>query len=244
VMPNIISLPYGKCPPLHLQGPDWRHLLKLMARLSGTRLEATLEAVAVSKSEMKLRTVIQFVKVCHRYIPCFSRKLTFDQPLRTSSQWRTILYFTLDYPSPRSGDARQNVNTLPYSYSLSSIPTLLRDSSDTPVSKTFTIPASDAVPYPTLPITFPNLAMYLQAALEESRRYLNDSSSGNRKLAKMVQACYPSRTDDVLPDAPERSSVGGLLKRVIGRNTNKSTRTGGNEDTYELVTPFVPGEWG
>jgi hypothetical protein len=133
---------------------------------------------------------------------------------------------------------------LPYSYSLSTIPTLLREAADTPISKTFTIPASDAVPYPTLPITFPNLAMYLQAALEDSRRYLNDSSSSNRKLAKMVQTCYPSRAGDGLQDAPERSSVGDLFKRVIGRNNNRSTRTGGNEDTYVLVTPFVPDEWG
>lgn len=228
VMPNIISLPYGKCPPLHLQGPSWRHLLMLMARLSGTRMEvATLGAVPVKKKEKKLRTVIQFVK-----------------PLRTSSEWRTILYFTLDYPSPRPGDTRQDVNALPYSYSLSTIPTLLRDAADTSISKTYTIPASNSVPYPTLPITFPNLAMYLHAALEDSRRYLNDSSRGNRKLAKMVQTCYPVREEDGLPGSPERSSVGDLFKRVIGRSNNKSTRTGGNEDTYELVTPFVPNEWG
>jgi hypothetical protein len=72
VMPNIISLPYGKCPPLHLQGPSWRHLLKLMAMLSGTKLEATLEAMAVSKTEMKLRTVVQFVKVCRSNVPISS----------------------------------------------------------------------------------------------------------------------------------------------------------------------------
>lgn len=62
-IPNIISLPYTRCPPLHLQAPDWRHLLRLMARLSGTRMEPTVEALAVSKAELKLRTVIQFVKV-------------------------------------------------------------------------------------------------------------------------------------------------------------------------------------
>ena len=86
--------------------------------------------------------------------------------------------------------------------------------------------------------------MYLHAALEESRRYLNDSSSANRKLAKMVQTCYPSPAEDDLQNFPERSSVGGLFKRVIGRNNNRSSRTGGNEDTYELVTPFLPDEWG
>ena len=62
-MPNIISLPYARCPPLHLQAPDWRHLLRLMARLSGTRIEPTVEAMAVSKTELKLRTVVQFIKV-------------------------------------------------------------------------------------------------------------------------------------------------------------------------------------
>ncbi|KAF9464402.1 hypothetical protein BDZ94DRAFT_1282017 [Collybia nuda] len=226
VMPNIISLPFGRCPPLHLQGPNWRHVLKLMARLSGTRLEPTVEALAISKVDLRLRTVVQFVR-----------------PHLVSPDWRTILYFTLDYPSPRNVYVKNGVNDLPHSYSLSTIPTLLRDSADTPLSKTYTIPASDAVPYPKLPITFPSLAMYLQAALEESRRYINDSSSGNRKLAKMMQACY--RTDDPTPerDSPERSGVGGLFKRVIGRK-NPPNKRSGNEDTYELVTPFVSDEWG
>ncbi|KAF8165463.1 hypothetical protein B0H34DRAFT_240121 [Crassisporium funariophilum] len=62
-MPNIISLPYARCPPLHIQAPDWRHLLRLMARLSGTRIEPTVEAMAVSKTDLKLRTVVQFIKV-------------------------------------------------------------------------------------------------------------------------------------------------------------------------------------
>ncbi|RDB22537.1 hypothetical protein Hypma_010030 [Hypsizygus marmoreus] len=220
-MPNIISLPYGRCPPLHVHGPSWRHLLRLMAMLSGTRLEPTLDAVAVTKTDLKLRTVIQFIK-----------------PHPSSTDWRTVFYFTIDYPSPHH--THQSVNDLPYSYTLSSIPPLLQDAADTPISKTYTIPASDSLPYPTLPITFPNLAMYLQAALEESRKYLNDSSSGHRKLAKMVQTCY--RSEDVPRDATERHSVGGLFKRVMGRSSKP--RRGGNEDTYELVTPFVPDEWG
>ena len=45
----------------------------LMARLRGTRIEATLEAVAVNKTEVRLRTVVQFVKVCHRSVLQFSR---------------------------------------------------------------------------------------------------------------------------------------------------------------------------
>ena len=62
-MPNIISLPATRCPPLHLQAPNWRHMLSLLARLSNSRIEATVEALSVSKRELKLRTVVQFVKV-------------------------------------------------------------------------------------------------------------------------------------------------------------------------------------
>lgn len=62
-IPNIIALPYGKCPPMHIQAPTWRHLLKLMAQLSSTRIEPALEAMAITKQALKLRTVIQFVRV-------------------------------------------------------------------------------------------------------------------------------------------------------------------------------------
>lgn len=230
-LPNIVSLPYGRCPPLHFQAPSWRHLLRLLARLSGSRLEPTVAAMAVSKTDLKLRTVIQFVK-----------------PHQTAQDWRTILWFSIDQPVPPNtpGAAKYsafNPNMLPWSYTLSPIPTLLHDAVDTPRSKTYTIPATDIVPYPTLPITFPNLAMYLQAALDDSRQHTHESTGG-KKLGKMVQLCYPN-SDDGPTESSERSSVSGLFKRVIGRGnkTNKKNRAN-NEDTYELVTPFVPDEWG
>ncbi|KAF8639794.1 hypothetical protein AX17_001053 [Amanita inopinata Kibby_2008] len=226
-MPSIISLPYGRNLPLHIQAPNWRHMLRLMARLPGTTIQATIEAMAMTKSEFKLRTVVQLVK-----------------PHLVSSEWRTVLWFTLDHPVPQNvtGSSRYmtDVNVLPWSYTFSQVPQLLRDSSDTQISKTYTIPACSAVPFPTLPITFPDLAMYLQASLESSRRYINDSSSGVRKLAKMIETCYPDMNADN-GDDPERRSVGGLFRRVIGRNNR---RRGGNEDTYDLVTPFVTNEWG
>lgn len=62
-IPNVVALPYGKCPPFHVKAPSWRDLLKLMARLSGTRLEPTIEAMAVVKTDMQIRVVINFVKV-------------------------------------------------------------------------------------------------------------------------------------------------------------------------------------
>ncbi|KAF9482517.1 hypothetical protein BDN70DRAFT_801413 [Pholiota conissans] len=236
-MPNIISLPYARCPPLHLQAPNWSHLLRLMARLSGTRIEPTVEAMAVNKGELKLRTVIQFIKVWSKLV----------------NDWRTILWFTIDHLVPPSvpGASRYtsgNPNLLPWSYTLSPVPLLLRDATDTHISKTYTIPASDSVPLPTLPITFPNLALYLQAALDASRQHSGDSSSGLGKLGKTVQMCYPNVGQTGLSefDIPERTSVSHLFKRVIGRSNKdkKKGKTSNNEETYQLVTPFVPDEWG
>ncbi|KAF8631597.1 hypothetical protein AX15_002345 [Amanita polypyramis BW_CC] len=226
-LPTIISLPYNRSVPLHIQATSWRHMLKLMARLPGTSVQATLDAMAASKTEHKLRTVVQFVK-----------------PHLASSEWRTILWFTLEHPVPDDVTGRSryvyDANVLPWSYTFSTPPQLLRGGTESKLSKTYTIPACSALMFPTLPITFPDLAMYLHTALEISRRYINDSSSGTRKLAKIIDTCYPD-TNTAESDDPEWRGVSGLFKKVIGRNNR---RRGGNEDTYELVTPFVASEWG
>ncbi|EGN93019.1 hypothetical protein SERLA73DRAFT_146160 [Serpula lacrymans var. lacrymans S7.3] len=234
-MPNLITLPYGKYPALHLQAPSWRQMLKLMARLSGTRIEPTLEAITVAKHELKLRIVVQFVKVHH-----------------SSSDWRTVLYLTTDYPCPpNTNNAHKytngDVSVLPYSYTLSSLPTLLRDGAESPMAKYYVIPSTNSTPYPTLPINFPNLAMYLQSAVQDSRKAANDSSSGLRKLANYIDTCYPNDSEPVnsLDDKEvTRRGVGGMFKRVIQVGRNKPVKGRGNEEIYELVTPFVPDEWG
>ena len=111
------------------------------------------------------------------------------------------------------------------------------------MSRTYTIPSTESLPYPTLPITFPNLALYLQAALDFSRQAKEDNT-GYRKLAKMVQTCYPNM-EEPSNEPQEKTTVGGMFKRVIGRGNNKK-KTGktNNEETYEYITPFVPDEWG
>jgi hypothetical protein len=95
-------------------------------------------------------------------------------------------------------------------------------------------------------MTFPNLAMYLQSILEQSRKAMNDSSSGLRKLAKMVDTHYPSELETTAvggQEVLERSTMGGLFKKVIRLSkTHGSKGRGRNDDTYELVTPFVPDE--
>jgi hypothetical protein len=133
-----------------------------------------------------------------------------------------------------------DVNVLPWSYTFSPPPQLLRGGPDSQLTKTYTIPATASLSFPKLPITLPDLTMYLHAALEVSRRHINDSSSGVRKLAKMLDMCYPNMNAEEGNDS-ERRGVGGLFKKVMGRTAR---RRGGNEDTYDLVTPFVADEWG
>lgn len=48
---------------MHIQAPSWRHLLRLMAKLSATRIEPAIQALAETKADLKLRTVVQFIKV-------------------------------------------------------------------------------------------------------------------------------------------------------------------------------------
>jgi hypothetical protein len=177
----------------------------------------------------------------------FAMRLNYGPQFHPSSpDWRTILWFSIDYPPPPTAPkhAIGDVNTLPWSYTFSSVPDILREGAETPLSKYYTIPSTEPVPFPSLPISFPNLAMYLTAALEHSRSAINDSSSnGVRKLSRMIDQCYPSAFDE--PRSPEKKSFGGRLKTFIGvgaKNVNKPR--GLNEDTYDLVTPFVADEWG
>ncbi|TFY83939.1 hypothetical protein EWM64_g54 [Hericium alpestre] len=234
-VPNVISLPYGRCPPMHIQAPSWRHLVKLMAKLSATRIEPEIEAMAVTRTDLKLRTVVQFVKVHH-----------------SASEWRTVLYLAIDHPVPPGHPhthkyTNGDVSQLPFSYSLSGLPALLRDGSDGPMAKYYTIPPTASTPLPSLPISLSNMAMYLTSALEDSRKALNDSSSGMRKLAKMVDQFYPDdhATSAVIGgDGSERPGSRSLFGRLVRRGNKSKDHRGGNADRYELVTPFVPDEWG
>ncbi|OBZ70091.1 hypothetical protein A0H81_09897 [Grifola frondosa] len=221
-IPNVIALPYGRCPPFHIRAPSWRSLLKLMARLSGTRLEPTIEAMAVVKTAMKLRIVVSFVH-------------------HASSEWQTIVYMTIDHPIPanaptgwkyRNGDT----GSLPWSYTLSSPPPFLRDGSDAPMSKFYTIPCTQETPFPTLPINFPDLATYLASALDDSRGAMHDSSSGLRRLAKCIDTFYPGDHEE------ERSGMRQRLKNFVGIGSRSSRDR--NAETFDLVTPFVADDFG
>lgn len=157
-----------------------------------------------------------------------------------SSDWRVVIYLTLDHPPPAATAWKYtngDVSTLPYSYTLSPVPHLLRQP-DGPVCRTHTIPASAGLPYPALPMDFPGLMTYLQAALGESRRAAHDRSGGAGRLAKMVEECFPeAEADHGLEDPGERRSGKGFLNRVFKRKSRMPA--GGNQETYQLITPFL-----
>ena len=181
--PNIILLPYGRqSQPLHIRAPSWSHLLRLLAQSSTTRLEST------SRKYSKLRTVVQFTKVreivSHLMIPLYA-------PQSKGQRRGVILWLSIDQPVPPSilGAAKYdslNPNILPWSYTQSPTPEFLRHPADQQGLNRYTIPATYKLPYPTLPITFLDLALYLQAALDESNQYIHDDTGGKR-LGMLVQ---------------------------------------------------------
>lgn len=169
----------------------------------------------------------------------------------SASEWRTVLYLTTDYPIPPNVHnshkyTNGDVSVLPYSYTLSHLPTLLRDGSESHMAKYYVVPSTPTTPFPNLPINFPNLAMYLQSAVQDSRRASNDGSSGLRKLAQYIDNCYQTEAEGIAPidqEVVSKRGVGGMFKRVMGRN-KASKGSIGNEEIYDLVTPFVSDEWG
>ena len=165
-----------------------------------------------------------------------------------------IIYLTIDTPiPPQAPNAHKytngDVSVFPFSYTTSPLPALLRaGAGDSSLSKCFTVPSTPTTPFPTLPVSLPDYAMYLHAVLEASRRANNDSTSGFRKLAKMVDSLYPQSPNasglGVEFNGPDRRGVSGLFKRVLGRDKNHSqNQRGGNADVFEFITPFRVDEY-
>ena len=126
-------------------------------------------------------------------------------------------------------------SVLPYSYSLSPTPAYLREDADGAMSKWYTIPSTSQNPWPTLPITFPDVATYLMSAVENSRRGLHDRSSGWQRLTKYVEAFYPTQSAADVEERSRRFGISGWLRR----RGNKTPRHD-NDERSNLVTPFIP----
>lgn len=158
---------------------------------------------------------------------------------QASRDWRVVIYLTLDHPTPKEVAwkySQGDVYTLPYSYSLTPVPPLLKQT-DSALCRTFTVPSTPSLPHPTLPMDFPGLMSYLQRALEESRRVSNDRSSGLGRLAKMVEECFPEADADHGLEDPDNSR---LRKGIFAKFRRKSKMpAGGNQETYQLITPFL-----
>jgi hypothetical protein len=230
---------------MHIHGRSWRQLLKLMAKMSGTRIQASLSALSVTKGELQLRTVVHFFKVRNSIWPTRISSES-AQVHQASTDWRTVIYLTIDYPPPpEHRHTNADVNVLPYSYNLSSLPALLSNGPESPVSKYYTIPATAKTPLPKLPIKMDSMANYLASALDDSRRAPSDASSGLRRLAKMVDQFYPEEHGSTAIDEDGRRKGGrALIGRLMGRSVKAQRGRGLNADVYDLVTPFVPDEWG
>ncbi|KAH8823284.1 hypothetical protein DL96DRAFT_1469527, partial [Flagelloscypha sp. PMI_526] len=228
-IPNVVSLPYSEPQPLHLKSPTWALLLRVLADSHLSRFEPSMEASAQIE-KCQLRTVVQFVK---------------SSP--TSETWHTVLWFTIDQPVPAvHPDAEKyssnDPSVLPFSYSLSTLPALLQEAGD----NVYAIPKTELNSWPVLPITFPNVALYLLATFQESKTHEHDSTNALGKLARLITACYPSAKAGP-PSVAEQEEPKGSLMRLsrkfgIGRGTKKSG-TGRTPESQELITPFKSEEF-
>ncbi|KAI0089266.1 hypothetical protein BDY19DRAFT_134737 [Irpex rosettiformis] len=238
-LPDVITLPYGRSPPLHIKAPNWWKLVRLMALMSETRIEPNIEAQAAVKTAMHLRVVINFVKL-HA----------------TSLDWHVILYLTIDLSVPN--DQRYNKyrnlsdpSVLPFSYTLSPTPTHLREAADSPLQKWYSIPSTGNKPSITLPVSFPDLAQYLISAVEESRRAVSDRTTSMGRLAKCIDTFYPNKSSGGGPigahdDEREEESVGfrGRLGKFFGIGHGGQAERPANDERAALVTPFLADNYG
>ncbi|KAF8586713.1 hypothetical protein K439DRAFT_1408442 [Ramaria rubella] len=210
-------------------------MMRLLAQLE-TRLEPGIDAIAEVKEGWCLRVVVQFVKLPY-----------------TANTWRTILHLTLDEPIPRGTPQSHrftngDTTVLPYSYWLGPAPhahaphftssgptststtttptttTASSSSSTTMIQQLYTVPLSPSSPFPILPISLPNVALYLQSAMRDSRarKVQSDVTGGMRRLARMVGACYPEEEAEWEREREERERERrgggrwGLLRRMVG----------------------------
>jgi len=221
VIPHVISLPTSRSVPCHIQAPDWRHLLKAMSQLSESRIESSMEGLASTKAELKLRAVVQFVRVN-----------------ANPRDWRTIIYLTVDVPPPPDAPSKftnGDVNTLPFSYTTFPIFPILQSGPDTPTSKYYAIPATPNNPYPTLPVSFPNMATYLAFAVEDSRM-TRGKSSGMKRLAKMLDRFYPAEPElGVEGDRLNKLTCG--IMTVFKNSFRRGKRNRKRDDDADLNIP-------
>ena len=133
-LPDIIALPYGESPPLHVHARSWRQLLKLMVKLSSTQIQPSISAVAATGGELSLRAVVQYFKVSHsiQKTRIFLRASRFIALRRTGG--RSYISPLTIPPDHRYTNGDVNDNVLPYSYRLSSLPTLLSGGPESQVS--------------------------------------------------------------------------------------------------------------
>ncbi|KAF5375319.1 hypothetical protein D9757_009688 [Collybiopsis confluens] len=252
-IPHIISFPQSNFPAFHLQAMSWRHLLEVMVRMSETRMQPALEA-SQRNEKLHLRTVIQFC-------PVF-RPVNLQSQYKeghTPHGWRTLIWVTVDQGPkwtpkwtikmpPRRIGARGaqdvDVESLPSSYQQMELPTFLRDV-NSEFDYIYTVPSTQSVPWPVLPISFPDFALYLQAALAKSRIHYN--SYGIGKLAFMLTCCYPNEFEGGFGTSSGvlgRSGVGGSLKKEASEALYRSKASEGlDQSEWEASIAADKSEW-
>ncbi len=215
----------------YIAAPSFRHLLRLLASLGHASIQASNKArMAIDMSGVYLRPTLQFVRRAG-----------------VANGWATVLWFEVAIPQNGSNggaNASKSADTSKRAYHSALPDTVVHNMNYG--SQVFVCQE----PLLRLPRQLPDLMVYLQNLLTDSRRATD--SLGLRRLSKVVDALYP-KDDDIIREVggqvEDPSAVGGkpsrrhnmkgMFSRVILRNKKNA---GGvtNEEMYDLVTPFRP----
>ena len=225
--PDEISC--GTNEAFYIATPNFRQLLRLLASLGHASIQASSKArMAIDTDEVYLRPTLQFVR----------------RP-GVANEWATVLWFEVAVPQNRSyggGNTSKNADTSKRAYNSALPETVVHNSKYG--SQVFVCQE----PLVPLPRKLPDLMMYLQNLLADSRRATD--SLGLRRLSKIVDLLYPKDNDIVTEvggkvedpaaaggPSSRRHNMMGMFSRVIPRG-KKNTQRVTNEEVYDLVTPF------
>ncbi|KAG8814891.1 hypothetical protein FRC17_000935 [Serendipita sp. 399] len=231
---EVVKMEPEPSPPFFIVAQTWKDLIKFIASQSNTRVEPSASALAREKQgPPNLRVVLHFIRL-------------------SNGGDRIIMYLAVQSIVPPPEDYPvTDTSVVPY---LFPAPEPGRPLESLPESRIYSIPTK---PLPQLPISLPNLAPYLQAALDESSRS-RDSRSRLQKLVQetTVTTPYTTRIAAALiggSAGPRYESEGNPIKVAESSGSRRSflarvfrPKSSGDADNksvnnkiYDIITPFT-----
>ncbi|PVF93761.1 hypothetical protein CPB86DRAFT_789775, partial [Serendipita vermifera] len=264
---NVTLYPLGS-DPFFVRAPTWRSLLRFLASQSNTRIEPSVEAIALSRTPtMDLRLVVQFAR--NPFTPrgttrdiCLYMLLHSEMPAVSSKNGRTVSW--ADRGVLESWDTK----ALPYGFRCAEKSMLCREKRSTQAAPQLLDTAGESQssasvrgtpcdeqdpdgensmfvtlppPFVRLPVTMSDLAMYLHESLVQSRKNGKGGDWFGPNLAETPQATAGPAKIRKSPNqsVPPAGAVGSL--GLVVSTTPRSTRVDDTTEHAQSEASHIPG---